>query len=63
MGAPLQFEQLEPPVTKAQVKFAYTYAPFVRSRPMLCDLVLFLNWDAEALWSRVWATFKSVTAD
>ncbi len=60
VGAPMRFGALEPPVSDAQAKFAYTYAPFVRSRPMLCDVVLFLNWDSEALWSRVWTTFSGL---
>jgi hypothetical protein len=62
VDAPMQFSQLQPPVSDAQAKFAFINAAFVRGRPMLADLLLFLNWDAEAVWSRVWATYNTLTA-
>jgi glycerol-1-phosphate dehydrogenase [NAD(P)+] len=58
VGAPLAFDRLAPPLDEAQVKFAFLNAPFVRRRPMLCDLWTFFDWDAEALWARAWSKFN-----
>jgi hypothetical protein len=60
VGAPLGFDRLDPPLDEAKVKFAFINAPFVRRRPMLCDLLLFLDWDAETLWARVWSKFNQL---
>jgi len=58
VGSPLGFDQLDPPLDEALVKFAFVNSQFVRRRPMLSDLLLFLNWDAEALWGRVWTNYQ-----
>jgi glycerol-1-phosphate dehydrogenase [NAD(P)+] len=59
--SPLRFEELDPPLDEARVKFAFVNSPFARRRPMLSDLLLFLNWDFESLWSRAWARSRQLT--
>ncbi len=54
LGSPWNFEGLEPPVDEARVKFAFMNAPFIRNRVTLGDLLIFLDWDREALWQKVW---------
>ena len=58
--SPLRFDELTPPITEAQVKFAFLNAPLIRRRLTLGDLFIFLNWDQEALWRRVWAASRSL---
>jgi len=53
-GAPLRFEDLDPPAAEAEVRFAFFAAPLMRRRLTLGDLFVFLNWDTETLWPRVW---------
>jgi glycerol-1-phosphate dehydrogenase [NAD(P)+] len=53
-GAPLRFADLEPPAAEADVRFAFANAPLIRRRLTLGDLLVFFNWDAAALWPRVW---------
>jgi glycerol-1-phosphate dehydrogenase [NAD(P)+] len=53
-GAPLRFDELDPPAAEADVRFAFFSAPLIRRRLTLGDLFVFLNWDAASLWSRVW---------
>jgi glycerol-1-phosphate dehydrogenase [NAD(P)+] len=60
--SPLHFEEFDPPLDEAQVKFAFVNSPFARRRPMLTDLLLFINWDFESLWSRVWAKSRALTS-
>jgi glycerol-1-phosphate dehydrogenase [NAD(P)+] len=62
VGAPLDLAQLEPPKEPAQLKFAFSNASFVRRRPMLCDLLLFMNWNPEALWARAWQKYEKLAA-
>ena len=54
IDSPLNFGQLMPPVTEPQVRFAFMNAPLMRKRLTLGDLLIFLNWDREALWQQVW---------
>jgi glycerol-1-phosphate dehydrogenase [NAD(P)+] len=54
LGSPMSFDGLEPSVDEARVKFAFMNAPFIRRRVTLGDLLIFLSWDREALWRRVW---------
>ncbi len=58
IGAPLTFADLQPPETEAQVKFAFMSAPLYRKRLTIGDLLVFLDWDREKLWSQLW---KSVS--
>jgi glycerol-1-phosphate dehydrogenase [NAD(P)+] len=53
VGGPLDFAQLDPPRTEAEVKFAFQNAPLIRRRLSLGDLFIFTNWDRESLWTRV----------
>jgi glycerol-1-phosphate dehydrogenase [NAD(P)+] len=53
-GAPSSFAELDPPLDEAEVKFAFLNAPLIRRRLTLGDLLLFLGWDREALWRRIW---------
>jgi hypothetical protein len=47
--APVDFEELTPAPTAAEVQFAFRNAPLIRHRFTLGDLFVFLNWDQEAL--------------
>jgi glycerol-1-phosphate dehydrogenase [NAD(P)+] len=60
VDSPLGFDQLTPPVSADQVKFAFLNAPLIRRRLTLGDLFLFLNWDREALWAHVSNTANRV---
>jgi glycerol-1-phosphate dehydrogenase [NAD(P)+] len=51
--APLAFEQLTPPASAEQVKFAFLNAPLIRRRLTLGDLFILLNWDRETLWANI----------
>ena len=55
IDSPLTFAELAPPASEAQVKFAFLNAPLMRKRLTLGDVLLFVNWDREALWQQVWA--------
>ena len=55
IDAPLTFAELVPPASEAQVKFAFLNAPLMRKRLTLGDVLLFVNWDRQALWQQVWA--------
>ncbi len=54
VASPLGFDQLDPPISAEDVKFAFLNAPLIRHRLTLGDLFVFLNWDREALWEQVW---------
>jgi hypothetical protein len=60
LGSPLSFDELEPPVSEEQVRFAFLNAPLIRRRTTLGDLLLFLDWDREALWDYVWSESRRV---
>ena len=52
VDSPMTFSALTPPITAAQVKFAFLNAPLMRKRFSVGDLLLWLNWDREALWQQ-----------
>jgi glycerol-1-phosphate dehydrogenase [NAD(P)+] len=54
VGSPLWFDELQPPLGVEQAKFAFLNSPFIRQRLTLGDLLLFLGWDREVLWQRIW---------
>jgi glycerol-1-phosphate dehydrogenase [NAD(P)+] len=56
VAAPIAFEQLAPPASADDVKFAFLNAPLIRQRLTLGDLFVFLNWNRESLWEQVWST-------
>jgi glycerol-1-phosphate dehydrogenase [NAD(P)+] len=62
VGSPLTFAELEPPAAEAEVEFAFLNAPLMRKRLTLGDLLLFLNWDREALWRQAWACAQALGA-
>jgi glycerol-1-phosphate dehydrogenase [NAD(P)+] len=62
IDSPLTFEQLTPPLTEAQVKFAFLNAALMRKRLTLGDLLIFLNWDRETLWGQAWARSQAISA-
>ena len=55
IDSPLTFAELTPPAAEAEVKFAFLNAPLMRRRLTVGDVLLFLNWDREELWKKVWA--------
>jgi glycerol-1-phosphate dehydrogenase [NAD(P)+] len=52
IDAPLTFEDLDPPATPSDVRFAYLNAALMRKRLTIGDLLIFLGWDREALWEQ-----------
>lgn len=60
MHAPTHFEQLDPPLHEELIKFAFVNASWIRNRFTLGDLLLFLNWDLEELWSRLWRASRAL---
>jgi len=53
IASPTHFDRLTPAPTQAEVQFAFRNAPLIRHRFTLGDLLVFLNWDQEALWAQV----------
>lgn len=62
MDSPLHFEQLNPPMAEAQIRFAFENASFFRSRFTLGDLFIFMNWDMDRLWTRIWESSRALVA-
>ena len=60
LGSPLNFNELEPPVSEDAVRFSFLHAPLIRRRLTLGDLLIFLNWDREALWDHVWRESQAI---
>jgi glycerol-1-phosphate dehydrogenase [NAD(P)+] len=54
VGAPLSFSVLFPPMPEPQVKFAFLNAPLMRKRFSIGDLLVWLDWDRDALWQHIW---------
>ncbi len=57
LGAPLNWSQLQPPVTQERARFAFLHAPLMRKRLTLGDLLLFLGWERETLWQEIWELY------
>ncbi len=55
--APTRWSSLNPPVKEKEARFAFLRASLMRKRLTLGDLLIFLKWDREALWDRVWKEF------
>jgi glycerol-1-phosphate dehydrogenase [NAD(P)+] len=53
VSAPVSFADLEPPPAEEEIRFAFRNAPLIRRRFTLGDLLLFLDWDQETLWTQV----------
>ena len=62
IDAPLTFGDLKPPASEQQAKFAFLNAPLMRKRLTLGDVLLFVDWDREALWQQVWAQGEALGA-
>jgi glycerol-1-phosphate dehydrogenase [NAD(P)+] len=62
MGSPTHLEQLNAPIPEAQLRFAFENASLIRSRFTLGDLFLFLNWDRERLWTRIWNASRALAS-
>ena len=60
IDAPLNFSQLTPPISESQVRFAFMNAPLMRKRLTLGDILIFLNWNREDLWLRIWRRIQPV---
>ncbi len=54
VDAPLRFVELTPPLSESAVKFAFLNSPLTRRRLTLGDLLIFFQWDREALWGKIW---------
>jgi glycerol-1-phosphate dehydrogenase [NAD(P)+] len=54
VGAPSSFADLDPPKTPADVQFAFMNAPLMRRRLTIGDLLIFLGWNRQLLWKRIW---------
>ena len=53
VSSPARWDDLVPAPAKAEVQFAFMNAPLIRHRFTLGDLLVFLQWDREALWTQV----------
>jgi len=62
IDAPLTFSELAPPASEQQAKFAFLNAPLMRKRLTVGDVLLFVNWDREALWQQVWVQAEALGA-
>ncbi|CAG0987137.1 glycerol-1-phosphate dehydrogenase [NAD(P)+] [Anaerolineales bacterium] len=52
--APTHWSQLNPPVDEKGARFAFMHASLMRKRLTLGDLLIFMNWDRETLWNKIW---------
>jgi glycerol-1-phosphate dehydrogenase [NAD(P)+] len=52
--APTRWSSLNPPVNEKEARFAFLHAPLIRKRLTLGDLLIFVNWDREILWKKIW---------
>jgi glycerol-1-phosphate dehydrogenase [NAD(P)+] len=53
VDAPTSFDQLTPPVSIESTQFAFFNAPLMRRRLTLGDLLIFFQWDRQALWDQI----------
>jgi glycerol-1-phosphate dehydrogenase [NAD(P)+] len=63
VDSPLTFDELKPPVTETQARFAFMNSPLMRKRLTLGDLFIFLNWDRDQLWHQVWKRTQTSAAN
>lgn len=62
MESPTLFEQSNPPMSEAQVRFAFENASLIRSRFTLGDLFILLRWDMDRLWTSIWESARKLAA-
>ena len=60
IDAPVHFEDLVPPASEDQVRFAFMNAPLMRKRLTIGDLLIFLGWDRDTLWAELWASTQTI---
>jgi glycerol-1-phosphate dehydrogenase [NAD(P)+] len=53
VDAPLNWSELNPPVSEERAKFAFMHASLIRKRFTLGDLLIFLDWKRDALWNQI----------
>jgi glycerol-1-phosphate dehydrogenase [NAD(P)+] len=54
VDSPVHFAALVPQADEEQVRFAFLNASLMRKRLTIGDVLIFLNWDREALWHDIW---------
>jgi glycerol-1-phosphate dehydrogenase [NAD(P)+] len=54
VDAPIRFAELDPPLAESAVKYAFLNSALTRRRLTLGDLLIFFQWDREALWDKIW---------
>jgi len=54
INAPLNWNQLTPPVSEERAKFAFMHASLMRKRFTLGDLLIFTGYNREGLWNNIW---------
>jgi glycerol-1-phosphate dehydrogenase [NAD(P)+] len=62
MHSPTHFEGLNPPMPESQLRFAFENGSLLRSRFTFGDLFIFLNWDLDRLWARIWESARALAA-
>ena len=53
ISSPVNFADLTPRPTESEIRFAFQNAPLIRHRFTLGDLIMFLNWDQDMLWTKI----------
>jgi glycerol-1-phosphate dehydrogenase [NAD(P)+] len=53
VALPESFEDLDPAIDESEARTAFLTAHWIRRRFTLGDLIFFLGWDREALWTRL----------
>lgn len=54
VDAPIHWSQLNPPINEERARFAFMHASLMRKRLTLGDILIFSNWDRDALWETIW---------
>jgi glycerol-1-phosphate dehydrogenase [NAD(P)+] len=54
VNGPIRWSQLNPAVDEKKARFAFLHASLMRKRLTLGDLLIFMNWDRETLWKKIW---------
>jgi len=55
--APMRWSQLTPSIDEKQAHFAFINASLMRKRLTLGDVLIFTNWDREAVWKFIWKQY------
>jgi glycerol-1-phosphate dehydrogenase [NAD(P)+] len=57
VDAPVRWSQLTPAINEKQARFAFLNASLMRKRLTMGDLLIFTDWDREALWNEIWKKY------